>query len=171
MRIRRLAPLLLLFALISCDSKPGCVNALFSSRWKGQRALDFSLPIEGSGKFFVLSEENHDHPILLVFWATWCPACVEEIPSLNQTLQDYKDQGLKIAGINIEEEPELMESFLRDHPMNYPVLLDTQGNVASQFEVTGLPTMSLLAKGGEILYYCFSIPRGLDSLLTKETNG
>ena len=135
--------------------------------FRSQSALpDFELStLEGPSEKVVLSERVDEHPVLLVFWATWCPSCVEEIPTLNRWHRLLGPKGLQILSINVKESPDQIRRFREDHPMEYPVLLDSEGRVADRFGLGGLPVSILLERGGKILYYCFSLPHRIDQLM------
>ncbi|HTL47481.1 MAG TPA: TlpA disulfide reductase family protein [Verrucomicrobiae bacterium] len=147
---------LIAFALPGCGpspQKPG-------GRFKGQAAPDFALPFfQEPGRKFSLSATAGQTPVLLVFWATWCPPCVEEIPQLNEIQKRYEPGTLKIAAVNVGQSHEALLEFAREHDMNYDILMDEAGEVAGRYGVAGLPVAVLLAKGGEIIYYGFTLPR------------
>ena len=131
-------------------------------------APDFKLPfLSDSSASMTLFQEIQEHPVLLVFWATWCPICVSEIPALNQFQKDTASRGLKIYGINIQEPRKKVEEFALTHPVEYPILLDESGEVSEKYKVSSLPTMILLAKGGKILYYGFHLPENYLGQLGK----
>ena len=131
-----------------------------------QDSPDFKLPTAKNPDQSVhLSQIVQDSPVLLVFWATWCPSCAEEVPVLNEWNERFRRDGLQVVGINVEESRDDIRAFQKDYPMDYSVLLDEGGKAARQFGVTGLPTTVFLAKGGEIRYYGFSLPRNMEQLL------
>lgn len=127
---------------------------------EGRMAPDFQLPVlDGQpGQQIKLSEIMQEHVVLLAFWATWCPGCVSEVPTLKAWHSRYYDRGLRIYGLNMEEPDEVVRSFVRKHAIEYPILLDRKGEVAYQYGIVGLPVTVVLAKGGKILYYGFSLP-------------
>lgn len=106
---------------------------------------------------FNLRKQNALKPVLIVFWATWCDSCREEIPALNALAQVYP-QEMEMVSINVQESPDTVGAFLRENRLNYRVILDESGELADRFEVTAIPSVVLLAKGGEILYYGFRLP-------------
>ena len=147
----------------------GLMAACFTlSGWASrpfQKAPDFSLPRLKGGPSVELSKITQNDPVLLIFWATWCPTCVEEIPALNALHKKHAFGGLRLLAVNVQESPEMLLDFIKTHPMSYPILLDQTGEVAEKYKIEGLPVSVLLAKGGEILYYGFSLPGNLDELL------
>ena len=137
---------------------------------KGSIAPDFTLPVMGEqAESFTLSKTVETQPLLIVFWATWCPSCVDEIPQLNEWHEQLAAKGLKIYGINVGESAQEIKAFMQAQPILYPVLLDTESRVAARYGLAGLPAAVLLAKGGKILYYGFSLPPDPGALLDEES--
>ncbi len=111
----------------------------------GQQAPDFTLR-DFDNKEVKLSELR-GKPVLLDFWATWCPPCVESMPHL-QNLHSEKGEALHIYAINLREERDKVQQFLKQHELDLPVLLDTQGQVGQQYHVRSIPQTVLIdAKG------------------------
>ena len=164
--IWRLAGLLLLFFGFGCHGAGAGCSALFQ-RTAAKTAPDFSLPLLGNeGHNVVLSEIYRNQPVLLVFWATWCPSCVEEIPTLNEWQQkESAAKNFRILAVNVQESASQIQKLFERQSIQYPVVLDKDGNVSDQYGLVGLPASVLIAKGGKILYYGFSLPPNLDELL------
>ncbi len=97
-----------------------------------------------------------------MFWASWCPSCVEEIPELKKLEAESSESGIEIVSVNVQESREDVDKFLKKKGITYRVALDEEGDVASRFGLVGLPAAVLLAKGGEILYYGFTLPENLE---------
>lgn len=130
------------------------------------QAPDFSLPdLADTSNQVRLQDVSQKGPVLLAFWASWCPTCRKEIPQLNKLHEEAQNTGLQILSVNVEEKAEHLRQFIGDHPIQYPVLLDQKGEVADRYGLTGLPAILVLAKGGKIVYYGFSIPKDLDELI------
>src|SRR3989338_760194 len=90
--------------------------------------------------------------VLLVFGATWCPYCVAEVPDLNAFFDKHQDKDVKILDIDIRESAARVASFAKKHNIKYTVLLDTDGKVAEQYNVYGIPTIFLIDENGMIKY-------------------
>jgi len=130
------------FTGISCAQREGA-NI-------GDKAPDFTLQ-DLSGANIKLSEVVKDNKAaLLVFWATWCPYCVNEIPQLKQLNAAYGNKGLKILAIDIGEGNKKVESFAKKEGIDYTILLDPNNGVANQYGVTGIPTNILIDNNGVI---------------------
>lgn len=89
-------------------------------------------------------------PVLLNFWATWCPYCRKERAHLNSIYKDYKDKGLIILSVSTDRSAGLVKRFLEDVPADFTVLFDSNGSVASSYNVRGLPTSFLINREGII---------------------
>lgn len=88
-------------------------------------------------------------PLILEFWATWCPPCRKSIPHLNDLYAKYKSQGLVIIGVS-NEKKEVVQKFLQTTKMDYYPALDA--NLAKTFGVTGIPHAVLVDKTGKIVW-------------------
>ncbi|MFZ5800415.1 MAG: TlpA disulfide reductase family protein [Candidatus Omnitrophota bacterium] len=97
-------------------------------------------------------------PILLEFWATWCPICRAAIPEVNKLYADYKEEGLIILGINIMGNKTKVDPFSKKEGIKYRVLLDSNGEVAEMYGVLGVPTRVLIDKDCSIRYIGNSMP-------------
>ncbi|ASJ75305.1 TlpA family protein disulfide reductase [Granulosicoccus antarcticus] len=85
------------------------------------------------------------------FWATWCPPCVEEIPSMNQAWQVLEEQGVGMLAINAGEGREAIDTFLGKIPIDFPVLLG-DGNSLANWSVSALPTTIVVDAEGQVVY-------------------
>ncbi|MDH5183099.1 MAG: TlpA family protein disulfide reductase [Gammaproteobacteria bacterium] len=89
--------------------------------------------------------------VLLNFWATWCPPCVHEMPSMDRLQDSLKGQPFTILAVNMAEEAETVRTFLkRDVKVNFPVLLDSKGLALKDWDVFVYPTSYIIDKQGRI---------------------
>lgn len=88
--------------------------------------------------------------LLLNFWATWCGPCKSEIPSFVELYSKYKDKGLVIVGVSIDDSPEQLQSFMKQFRMNYPVLQMKPEVEDFWGPFYGYPTTFLIARDGSI---------------------
>jgi peroxiredoxin len=131
------------------------------------RAPDFTLK-DLQGRTFKLSE-NRGKPVLLVFGATWCPYCVQEIPRLKEMFAKYTPQGVAIVNIDIQESPAKVARFADKHQLPYRVLLDETATVAKNYGVRGVPNFTLVDKEGLVACrQCSSVEPLLDKMLKKK---
>ena len=90
--------------------------------------------------------------VLLNFWASWCPPCVHEIPSMSQLNTTLADQPFAILAVNLGEERQDIEQFVEQHPINFPVLLDPGQRLPRDWKVFAFPTSYILDKQGRVRY-------------------
>ncbi len=90
-------------------------------------------------------------PVILNFWATWCPPCRQEMPELQAAAEEYGDR-LTIIGINHTsgDNPDLVPNFVAEYGITFPVLLDELGLVVEIYGVVGLPTTIFIDRNGVI---------------------
>lgn len=157
--------ILIIFIFASCGANPGggcAANRDSGQQFLGNQAPNFVLP-DLRGKKIELTQLVSQKPVLLAFWATWCPTCVEEIPVLNEWTKKYPN--LQILGINVQEPTQRIQKFIEKKKILYPVLVDEEAKVAQQFGLVGIPVSVLLAKGGRVIYYGFSLPHDVEQLI------
>ncbi|MDH5517994.1 MAG: TlpA family protein disulfide reductase [Gammaproteobacteria bacterium] len=100
--------------------------------------------------------ENHRGDVLLLnFWASWCPPCVKELPSLNRLQSEIKHPNFKILAINIGEEENKVQAFLRPMTIDFPVLTDPEGLSVLPWKLVAFPSSFVIDKKGNIRYGLF----------------
>jgi thiol-disulfide isomerase/thioredoxin len=90
--------------------------------------------------------------VVLNFWASWCPPCRAEMPTLDAYYQAHRDEGLVLLAINSGETAETARSFIAQTGFTFPVGLDTDYDLSNQFGVDGLPVTIVLNPDGQIVY-------------------
>jgi len=91
--------------------------------------------------------------VLVDFWATWCPPCVEEAPQLVEIYEQFKDRGFEIVGVSLDNDKGALEKFTAENKMNWPQFFDGKGwdnELAQRFKIQSVPTMWLLGKDGKL---------------------
>lgn len=88
--------------------------------------------------------------VFLNFWATWCPPCRLEMPTMEELHKDFGSQGLVILAINFQEAPKEIKEFFKEHNLTFTTLLDREGKVFDLYKAWSLPTTYLINKNGEI---------------------
>jgi len=91
-------------------------------------------------------------PMLINFWATWCPPCLEEIPYFVELVDKYKDRGLVVLGISTDDTPDQLKPFADKLKMNYPVLVGLdQPDVERAFgAMWAIPVTIFVKKDGNV---------------------
>ena len=93
--------------------------------------------------------------VLLNFWATWCPPCVEEIPSLGRLDKRLGDKPFRVVSVEVGQEEAEVRRFLEEVPAAFPVLLDPQGSVTDPWKIRAFPTSFLIDREGRLRYGYF----------------
>jgi peroxiredoxin len=117
----------------------------------GQKAASFEL-LTIDDKKLEMETFRKDKIVLMVFGATWCPACRHEVPLLKEYYNEFKDDGLEVLNIDIQESKKKVGSFVEKNKIDYPVALDSMAKVAMLYEVRGIPLNIILDKDGIIKY-------------------
>lgn len=99
-----------------------------------------------------IQELTHGRVTLVNFWATWCPPCVHEIPSMNRLAAAYDPKQFGIVSINFKEDAAHVQAFLKRVNVDFPVLLDQDGAVAQRWRIFAFPSTFLLDRRGNIRY-------------------
>ncbi len=120
----------------------------------GHRAPDFTLP-DLESRPVQLSQVLRDKAVLLNFWATWCPPCRREMPTMERAYRDYRQRGLEILAISMDAGDqrtvtEMVGRFMREFTLSFPALLDLDGEVVRAYRLRGLPTTVLIDRTGTI---------------------
>ena len=96
-------------------------------------------------------EQYRGKVVVVNFWATWCPPCVEELPSLESAWQRYRQQGLVVLAVSGEER-DVVTSFLERLPsdITFPVLIDGDMKSGNRWQIRGLPTTVVVDRSGDV---------------------
>lgn len=113
---------------------------------------DFALPdVQGN---LVRLSDFRNQPVLVNFWATWCPPCRREMPSMNTLYQDFHAQGLVILAIASDAGGmATVGPFMQEYHLRFPILLDPQNMLGDRLRIPGLPTTYLLDRRGRIVEF------------------
>jgi peroxiredoxin len=122
--------------------------------------VDYEAPnfklLDPSGKPVEL-KQFRGHPVLLNFWATWCAPCREEMPEIEQIYREYKDRGLIVLGISVDDSsstknvPELIkEGSPSVGSYTFPVALDVKQEVLQRYKLLGVPSSYFIDASGVI---------------------
>jgi peroxiredoxin len=131
--------------LMSCQRDA----ALSSGVRQGEALPVFSLPdLSGALKS---NSDFKGHPLLLNFWATWCNPCRAEMAGLDRIQKEFGPSGLRVIGVSVDEDLNLVREFLLQQSIGFEVLSDPKAlSSASVFGVSALPLTLLVGRSGDV---------------------
>jgi peroxiredoxin len=112
-------------------------------------APDFSLPRLGGGEIR-LSDYREQKPVILTFFATWCPNCRRDMPAMSMVYGDISDR-IEFIGIDLEERSDIVEKFIRESGISFPIALDQDGSVGEMYGIGYTNTHVFIGKSGDVL--------------------
>ena len=117
---------------------------------QGKPAPDFSLPnLDGDT---VRLSDYSGRVIMLNIWATWCPSCVEEMPSMEKLHQELSPEGLEIIAVSIDASGmDVVKPFMEEHKLTFTALMDPDGEIRRLYKITGIPESYIIDKQGVIV--------------------
>ncbi|HEV8201868.1 MAG TPA: TlpA disulfide reductase family protein [Candidatus Polarisedimenticolia bacterium] len=134
-------------------------------RQMGDVAYDFTLK-DLDGKPHRL-KDLRGRVVHVVFWATWCMPCLDEVPDLKAAYARYHDQGFEILGVTVpmSQSPEKVREFVTKQEVHYPILWDEGMELMNRYRVDSLPRNFLIDREGIIRYAGASLPDNYEEYL------
>jgi thiol-disulfide isomerase/thioredoxin len=140
--------LAIIFVLPACSGAQSEAEALPVAPVENALAPDFELTdMQGNA---VRLNDYRGKVVLVNFWATWCPPCVEEIPSLGRLQQKFSTEELVVVSVDVGEEKASVQEFLKKVPARYPVMLDPDGRTVADWNLRAFPTTFVVDREGRI---------------------
>jgi thiol-disulfide isomerase/thioredoxin len=121
----------------------------FSPNLSGKTAPIFSVK-SIDGKSYNLSELKNK-VVFLDFWTSWCEPCRKEVPSISKLQRDLKDQDLVVLGVNVGEDRQTVEKFLKTVTISYPIVLTAGTDIVSDYHINAYPTYVVIGKDGLVV--------------------
>jgi peroxiredoxin len=109
-------------------------------------AEDFTLPMPDGGSFTLSGQRGK--AVLVNFWATWCPPCLEEMPAMERLWRRHKDAGFVLVAISLDSDPRKVSPFVSAHKFSFPIALDPKMAVAETYGVRALPSSFVIDREG-----------------------
>lgn len=130
---------------------------------QGDKLLPFTAK-DMDGKTIDLAAVIGTKPVMLIFWASWCPNCTTEVPKVNALVKKYRGQGMEFIGINVghNDSERKARRFMDTTGMTYPVIFDNKGKISRQYGVQGVPTILIADKNGVIVFKNYGVPEITD---------
>jgi cytochrome c biogenesis protein CcmG, thiol:disulfide interchange protein DsbE len=114
----------------------------------GDRAPNFSVPAFPSGSLDLKSYQGQI--VVLNLWATWCPPCVEETPSLVQFAEKMRDHGVVVLSISVDEDQKALQDFIQKNQIGYPVGRDPDRSLSARYGTFQFPETYILDRQGKV---------------------
>ncbi|TAM81042.1 MAG: TlpA family protein disulfide reductase [Acidobacteria bacterium] len=114
----------------------------------GDRAPGFTLPQLPSGRLSL--SQFKGQVVVLNFWATWCPPCVMEAPSLEQFATEMKSQGVTVIGVSVDENAQALSQFVQYYHVSYPVARDPRYSLTHRYGTYKLPETYIIDRDGRV---------------------
>lgn len=114
----------------------------------GERAPDFTLEKVTSGAFSL--REDRGHVVLVNFWASWCPPCVAEAPSLEKFAQQMRPLGVRVIGVSVDQNLSELQKFIAKYHLTYPILRDPNQRTMRRFGTYKIPETYILDRKGRL---------------------
>ena len=108
--------------------------------------------------------------VLVVFWASWAPLFKTELPELKKIAEKYRDRGLEVIGVNLDNERTDVNAYLKDSPLSWPQVFEgggLEGRLAVEYGITSVPTMFLADAQGKVINRVIRTSADLDRQLDK----
>ncbi len=150
----------------------GIIAAVFmatsavSAGLKQTNAPDFTLK-SATGENLRLSEYRGD-VVLINFWASWCGPCRQEMPVLSELHDKYASLGFTVLGVNVESDTTRAKKLLKDTPVSFPVVFDSESLVSKQYNVVAMPSTVLVDRDGNMRYLHKGYKSGLEDVYQQQ---
>jgi len=113
----------------------------------GLPAPDFTFP--GMDGKMVSLADYRGKVVLVNIWATWCPSCVDEMPSMERLYQKLKGEDFEILAVSIDSlGVKVVEPFMKKYKLTFPALIDSAGTIRMGYRTTGVPESFIIEKDG-----------------------
>lgn len=134
------------FALVSNFNKDRTVVAV------GDQAPNFQLKkMNGSGEVVALSDLK-GKGVMINFWATYCGPCKDEMPYMAELYKEYQDKGIEILAVSVDSTDLVVNRFVEDYGLNFPIMRDKGSQVMELYNVTDLPSSYFISPEGEVIH-------------------
>jgi thiol-disulfide isomerase/thioredoxin len=114
----------------------------------GAEAPAFALPQRSGGELALA--DLRGRVVIVDFWASWCAPCRESFPFLDELQRRHHDAGLSVVGINLDEQRDEAERFLRERPVGFQIVYDPEATTPERFGVRTMPSSYVIGRDGKV---------------------
>ena len=111
-------------------------------------ADDFTVSTPGGATFRLADQRGK--VVMVNFWATWCPPCLEEMPAMERLYRKHKDAGFTLVAISVDADPKKVTPFVSEHKLTMPIGVDPKMDLASTYGVRALPSSFIVGRDGNL---------------------
>jgi peroxiredoxin len=115
---------------------------------RSKLAEDFALPTPDGGTFRL--GEHRGKVVMVNFWATWCPPCLEEMPAMERLYRQHRERGFVLVAVSVDADPKKVSPFVVQHRLTFPVGLDPKMDLANAYAVRALPSSFFVGPDGNL---------------------
>jgi cytochrome c biogenesis protein CcmG/thiol:disulfide interchange protein DsbE len=133
--------------------------SIVASAQIGKPAQDFEVEVLDGASWLpkmngtkVRLSDLRGHPVIVNFWASWCVSCREEAMHMEAFWQRYREKGIILLGVAIQDTPETAREFAKTHGKTYPIAIDTSGKTSIDYGVYGVPESFFIDDKGIIVH-------------------
>lgn len=134
---------------------------------EGKPAPVFKVDLLGGGTLDLASHKDKN-VVVLDFWATWCPPCRVSMPIVDRVAKRFADKGVVAYAVNLVEDPQTVEAFLKRNPLEAKVAMDKDGKVAKQYGIQSIPLILVIDKEGVVQKVYEGVGPNLEKDLTAD---
>ena len=116
-----------------------------------ESAPDFTAPLYSGGAGDFTLSDHLGSPVVVNFWGSWCPPCRAEFPALQAVADEYKDRGLILFAVDVQDTEENARAFLEEQGTTFLTGPDLTGQISLDYQVLSMPTTYFITRDGKIL--------------------
>lgn len=116
----------------------------------GETAPDFTLPALTPGAAPIRLADYRGKVVVVNFWATWCPPCIQETPSLEKFAAQVRKDGVTVIGVSVDLYPQAIEKFVSQYHLTYPIVRDPGQRISSRYGTLKFPETYILDRQGRV---------------------
>ena len=153
---------------ITCIVTLNLFSATLFALEEGDKIPDFDLASIYEGQPNIALSNLEGKTLYIDFWASWCAPCITSLPQYNDLYKKYKQDGLEIIAINVDNPIEDGLDFLIDTPLDFLIPQDPEGDAAELFGVIGMPSSYLISPEGNVELVHMGFRNGDIDLIEEE---
>jgi cytochrome c biogenesis protein CcmG, thiol:disulfide interchange protein DsbE len=116
----------------------------------GETAPDFRV-LTANGRTITPKDFGGGKLLILNFWASWCPPCVEETPSLNAFADQMRSKGVLVLGVSVDSKESAYKNFLKQHNVSFETAFDPEADVSASYGTFQFPETYIIDKSGKVI--------------------